>query len=264
MKYGAILLTCLAVVFGAVLAWSVRDENPHEFEGMCETCHLTQPVEGQVGLFVKGIDVLCRECHEVSTKNSHPTQVFPSMSVPDAFSLNWQGMMSCATCHDPHLEQVGGNEYLLRSEARGAEFCRLCHSEFSAPYAEHKSLAAMVHHKSWTPPDPSTLNENLDKVSLECLSCHDGTVQESVNYRTAGSNALTYQDRYFTHPIGVDYAEAARENMELRSLDDLSPYISLIEGRVGCASCHSIFSEESTLLVFDNRGSALCLECHVK
>lgn len=95
----------------------------------------------------------------------------------------------------------------------------------------------------------------LDTESTRCMSCH----HENAPYDTADH-----------HPLRV-------VNSKMASLD---PSIRLIDGRIGCGTCHVPYAEANhqtlsdersafpsvpdPLLVMDNRRSELCLECHVK
>ena len=131
----------------------------------------------------------------------------------------------------------------------------------------HVAASSIAHTKNWTPPSQGSFGQILDRVSLECLICHEGSVgptaEVQIGSRSA-SQGLSYAGPSFSHPVGIDYGKAAARDRQLRSLDDLSPLVSLYEGKVGCASCHNQFSHEGDMLVFSNRGSALCLECHIK
>lgn len=252
-----LLLAGIAVGIGV-------NRNPHDFAGQCDGCHLVAPESGQKGIFIQDIDYLCLECHRVSKSNSHPSEIIPSMKMPTGFNLDWQGRITCTTCHDPHIEDLPSNPDMLRGQVEGKAFCTQCHQDYFAAPEKHLAASGAAHTKSWTPPDKEAFNRILDAASLECLACHEGSVGTAVSYQVAGQEALTFQGRSLSHPVGVDYAAAASANRELRSLDDLSPLISLYEGKVGCTSCHNPFSSEADMLVFNNRGSALCLECHLK
>jgi predicted CXXCH cytochrome family protein len=256
-------LAALPLLAG-VMAGIAVNRNPHEFAERCEECHLVAPQPGQKGIFVHDIDYLCLKCHQLARKNSHPSELVPSMKLPGSFPVDWQGRITCTTCHDPHAENLTANPAMLRGNAGGRDFCTLCHQNLFTDPGKHLAASEIAHTKSWTSPDRDTLSRILDKVSLECLACHEGSVGPVVTFQTAGQATLSFQGRNFSHPIGMDYAEAASGNRELRSMDDLSPMISLYEGKVGCTSCHSPFSKEADMLVFSNRGSALCLECHLK
>jgi predicted CXXCH cytochrome family protein len=51
---------------------------------------------------------------------------------------------------------------------------------------------------------------------------------------------------------------------EYRPAGMLDKNISLFDGKVGCGTCHNIYSQIRNLLVLDNARSKLCLECHLK
>lgn len=111
----------------------------------------------------------------------------------------------------------------------------------------------------------------LDPESLDCLSCHDGSV--AVDIMVSGCPACN-------HPLGVDYAYMAAGNPGLMPLLSLDPSVKLIDDEIGCATCHVPYSPANHLdlaekrkqyplipdpmLVMDNRISQLCLACHRK
>lgn len=260
-----LVLVLVAIAIGLLATQaplSARSNSAHDFTGRCESCHLTSPRKGQKNIFTMDIDNLCIECHEVAVKNSHPTKMVPSMKIPGYYFLDWQGRLNCATCHDPHDTK---SKMMLRSQARGRGFCETCH-QGGILAGGHVAASGMAHTKNWTPPTSSSFGKILDRVSLECLVCHEGSVGPAAEVTVASptGKGLSYSGPGFSHPIGIDYGEAAARDPQLRPLDDLSKLISLYEGKVGCASCHNQFSHEGDMLVFSNRGSALCLECHIK
>jgi len=257
---GATLLVVLGLTY---LAFS-RSVDTHDFTGRCEQCHLVAPQEGQPGIFVQDIDFLCKTCHQIIEGSSHPSEITPSMKLPAGFTVDWQGRITCTTCHDPHPRDLDGNPFMLKSAKRGKQFCVSCHKDLFRNPKKHLSASRIAHTKSWTPPNRETLDESLDQVSLDCLACHEGSVAPAANFSLPSESRLTFRGMSFSHPIGMDYAQTATSNRELRAVDDLSPMISLYEGKVGCASCHNPFSHEEEMLVFNNRRSALCLECHIK
>lgn len=242
------------------LAWA---GSVHDFNGRCESCHLAQTGDGEQ-VFVYAVDTLCRSCHEVAQANSHPSSLVIERALPPEFPLDMDGRMTCATCHNPCLTSDRDNPYLLRRYDGVEGFCRHCHSDSDACSGVNESLFDLTHAKAWTPPgDDAGL---LDTVTLDCLSCHDGSTARTAQYvlhRSVSPSHHPTDAIHANHPIGQDYARAASDNPRLRSLDDLSPMISLLEGKVGCASCHSPYSQESHHLVFSNHGGALCQECHL-
>lgn len=254
----------LCSLAGGAIWVASSTSNPHDFSEQCVACHLVEPKnKGEKLTFNYEIDYLCNYCHEMSGTNSHPSQIVPSMPMPPGFSVDWQGKMTCATCHDPHLDNWGVNPYLLRGGVSGRTFCALCHHELQTPGSQHR-IADIVHAKKEVHLSRNEVGGILDRVSMECISCHDGAVGKVTNFSLSGEATLTYSGPSVSHPIGMNYSESAMYNRELRPIENLSPLITLIDGKVGCSSCHNQYSHELTMLVINNKGSALCLECHVK
>ena len=255
----------LCSLAGGALWVASSPSNPHDFAEQCETCHLREPQRvGEELIFNYDIDYVCNYCHEIPETNSHPSLMVPSMPMPAGFPLDWQGRMTCATCHDPHRDNWGVNPALLRGDGvTGRLFCALCHNELQQPGSQHR-IAEIVHAKNALTPSREEASSILDRVSLECLNCHDGAVGKAINYQLAGEETLTYSGRSMNHPIGMNYRDAAQFNDQLHPVESLSPLITLVDGKVGCASCHNQYSHELTMLVTSNKGSGLCMQCHNK
>lgn len=260
-----LLIIGLCTLVGGALWVASSPSNPHDFADQCETCHLNVPQkEGEDLLFNYDIDYTCNYCHEIPGGNSHPSEIVPSMKMPAGFPLDWQGRMTCATCHDPHLENWGVNRALLRGGGvTGRLFCALCHDVLQQSGSQHR-ITELVHAKNALTPSKEEINSILDRVSLECISCHNGTVGKAMSVRLPGEEKLTYSGRNMDHPIGMNYREVTLYNDKFHPVESLSPLIMLVDGKVGCSSCHNPYSHELTMLSMNNRGSALCLQCHNK
>lgn len=64
------------------------------------------------------------------------------------------------------------------------------------------------------------------------------------------------------HPIGMDYSRVALQKASRYRYPLMNHRIRLFDGRVGCGSCHSLYSNERKFLVQHNYRGALCRECH--
>lgn len=252
-----IALLCSIALFLARSAVCVSDG--HRFEGQCERCHLNATQGGAKPLFVKDIDALCRKCHPPQEEGlSHPSGIKPSFPLPQGMELDWTGKMTCATCHRIH----GEGKYLLASEKTGKAFCVSCHRETLLAKGNygHEAVSSRLHQPRYETAD---LHQPLDRESQECLGCHDyGPV--ALRGGTAGAGVWNHGDAVgFSHPVGVDYQVSAKKR-GYKALAALDKKIRIFNGKLGCGSCHSLYSTLPKNLVVSIRGSALCLECHDK
>jgi len=257
------------IVITVCLAYSALQNNAHDFTvDQCSDCHAVTPVKGkrETMRMTTSIEMLCRRCHKKNNDPlSHPVEMIPENIMPPAdLPLSWEGKMTCATCHDIHaLPQPGvdGGSYYLRRAVTGRAFCDACHSV--NPRAQEKGHAndlKMAHTKY-----EEGSSGSIDRVSMTCLSCHDGTMAAKGNVKAGifthgvAISSPRYDDKG-SHPIGVKYREAMRRGGLLRPKELLNPKIRLISGKVGCASCHDIYSKLPNMVVLE--GDSLCKECH--
>jgi len=261
----ALLFAATLLLAGHVFPlWS----SYHEFEGRCLDCHLYVPKAGDTQLtFLKDITRQCTPCHGDLEEMSHPVDMKPSMDVPAEFPLDWKGEISCVSCHTVHSKAPG--EAHLRSAVRSEGFCMLCHynleEKMHRPFggSAHITLRAGSNYRYLA----GDLEGTLDALSLRCLACHDSIFGPDADVEQRLGTGLFHASTQtaLSHPIGVSYIEARRRHGNAyRSIKDLPAGIKLFAGMVGCGSCHNPYSKQHYDLVVSNRGSSLCLACHVK
>lgn len=107
----------------------------------------------------------------------------------------------------------------------------------------------------------------IDDLSVQCLSCHDGVYATGRLIRL--KNNIDREpgsiDRvHGGHPIGMDYLKLAGRHPGLRRPDTLPPEVVLVQGKVGCLSCHNPLNQERPHLAATIANSSLCLTCHIK
>lgn len=110
----------------------------------------------------------------------------------------------------------------------------------------------------------------LDAASAECVGCHEDavTVKEPLQVCHQGN---------CDHPVGASYASFSSRNRGLVAPENLIPGIKLVDGKIGCLTCHTPYTAEheeqaalrgssqpDPMLSVDNTGSGLCAACHRK
>ena len=102
-----------------------------------------------------------------------------------------------------------------------------------------------------------------DDESRSCLSCHDevnANIRSEFDINKKGSTRFSSSS---SHPIGMSYRNvASKKTNKFNYPLSHNERIRLFDEKVGCGSCHSLYSDKKFFLVQDNHGSALCFQCH--
>ena len=168
--------------------------------------------------------------------------------------------------------EIEGSKHDFRAQREGeADLCLPCHTahETTAP------AAIPLWNPSADPQQRYALYGGqagtLDRGSLMCLSCHDGSTAndtiggvqwtETRAQKIVGKGHDLSQD----HPVGVDYP-GNRKGYRPKEQVESDGAILLPAGKVGCTSCHDAHSplNDRYMLVKPNDRSRLCLSCHEK
>ena len=260
MRIAAVLLA-MAVIAATVLIAHTVSDNPHDFsDSDCYKCHV-DPSERPKAMRTS-VSRMCEDCHrKVTRKGSHPVEQVPQLvTVPADLPLT-NGKITCNTCHNIHgkrFSSFGQKTYFLRRAAIGREFCMSCH-ETRRSLDKHIDVIAIAHEGNrYSVVDDS---KPLDPMSLECIGCHDGSMAKAVSF---GLGQGVWNHNSGIHPIGVEYRESRMRKGGLIPLSMLDKKIRLFGGRIGCGTCHDLYSKLPAKLCKSNAGSALCLSCHNK
>lgn len=110
--------------------------NPHkdiQSGKGCLFCHERQPDmkmdTRETVSFVASMRLICLRCHD---RFPHPAEkehlVMPTMDVPKNLPLDDAGMITCITCHNPHIGGATGNTGAdRRLRMPGDKLCDACH-----------------------------------------------------------------------------------------------------------------------------------------
>ena len=251
-----VILSLLIVASAPVYGLSGRS---HEFsDSKCVLCHYD--VKNDPKDIKPTVTLSCRACHvKLDQKRSHPSDVYPSMTVPQDMPLT-DGKLTCLTCHYVHRRDntllSSEKDSFLRRQVKGIFFCTLCHKVNQNRHIVFEN----IHAGTFTESDRSS---RIDRISLGCIECHDTHFKVPLN--TPGAGTWNHYQREFNHIIGVPYKKlTARRMHEFTPEEMLGKEIRLFNGKIGCGTCHNIYSREKKLLAVNNNKSRLCLECHIK
>jgi len=250
------IIICCILITAASGVYALLGK-PHEFSSdECSLCHFDE--KNDLMNIKPRITYACETCHaNLKQTQSHPTDIYPMLSIPKDMPLT-QGKLTCITCHYVHPKKKKlfvRKPYFLRRLVRGPLFCNVCH-EFDKK--GHIALEE-VHPGSYKQTDRKT---RIDRMSLGCIECHDTYLTEPV--KSLGAGTWNHYSK-LNHPIGISYKRISSKKMRgFRPAGMLGKEIRLYDGKIGCGTCHNIYSKRKFMLPMDNMYSKLCLECHIK
>ncbi|MGE3171066.1 MAG: cytochrome c3 family protein [Planctomycetota bacterium] len=182
------------------------------------------------------------------------------MRRPVDLPLGPAATVECWTCHEVDAgHEASGDGARLRRTA--AALCTTCHTEplDEASPRFHAVTLGMAHAPSKGDAARPTSPEPLDHQSRQCLTCHDGAAARA----TSSADRRAILGHQGSHAAGARYRDARRRpGRQLRPEEQLPAVVQLVDGRVGCASCHSVWSRQPRMLSLPMHGSRLCRACH--
>jgi predicted CXXCH cytochrome family protein len=264
MRQKTVLAFIVVILVFLVMVVVSVEKPPHAFTE-CSSCHVLPDPAGSGAMARKmtgPVTQLCRRCHEkiLSEGYMHPVDTRPErVIIPADMPLSPRGEIMCATCHDVHSDYAtpyGAPSHFLRRREAGKAFCRICHGNLDTLSQGHAASLGEAHFRSQYIVTDSS--QELDPMSQNCISCHDGTYASSISIRAGtwkhGKDFLRHDQG--SHPIGV-------EKTDLKPLSLVDRRIRFFNGKVGCGSCHDPYSALDKKLVMSDRNSELCFSCHI-
>jgi len=271
MNTKSLPLLCLALLVASVV-YSMG-KQAHDFDkNECGLCHTTESKHVTAEVYA-ALTSKCMSCHTTLYDNGymHPVDIRPQkVRVPLDFPLSPTGTITCATCHDIHspLKNPSGEKssFLRRSE-KGKNFCDICHQNSGKlTSGGHETVFREAHFESKYM--ASDKNSEIDAMSRNCLSCHDGSLGSAVQINAGvwrHTENFIDHDQGGMHPIGMRYRDIAdrKPKAALKGMDKVDKRIRFFDdGKLGCGSCHDPFSTLPKKLVIEDFQSKLCFACH--
>ena len=225
--------------------------------GCCDAYQsVVSPAPGDGAAVSGNVNDACSTCHEMPAMG-HPVDLASTaVEIPEDFPPG-SGGLKCTTCHTPCGEVEAANPSMLRGPLRDERFCTNCHGSWPVPLDQnHHGLAGLAHPRSTVASAPDT--GLLDDVTIGCLDCHlVGGFAPEVEFPTGGGLAIGH-----SHSLGASYARSSFGKRSLRDIESVPAAVVLREGKVGCLSCHNLYTGGRGRLSVDNTRSRLCLTCH--
>ena len=265
------MLVVVVLLAGAALV--AGDLPLHHFDLPCHTCHEAPDDNGVVTADVTGG---CTHvgCHDYDPVINHAVDVVPVGVVPAGMKLDDQSRITCLTCHeDSAAAEDNDAEGRFLTSPSGMGFCGSCHVGTGETPREmaHWQFSTKAHLGDINP-DSEAEKEifvgEVDGESRNCLSCHDDVTVTVPSFNESSMQRANRWNKMTDHPIGMEYSRVAMSGT-YRAKSYVYPLnqdigIRLFEGKVGCGSCHSPYSNQKSNLVMENRKSELCKQCHDK
>lgn len=232
---------CICLFFSSSLTARI---SIHSHKGACKQCHVDGLRKSVAKDILPSTMSRCVVCHGNLKFASHPIGVKLN-TVPQGVRVNSRGEIDCLTCHSAHGAEV---------TTFNRPSCDTCHPDGKG----HAGLKIAHFGQVAEQIGDSTLDGSV----VLCGSCHDGAVGSNTGShepaRVIRASAVSGD-----HPIGSDYPTVSKPGHRFFPIDELPGGIILMNGKVGCLSCHNPYGDASTsYLVMSNRRSALCLTCH--
>lgn len=258
----------------------------HHFQLPCVNCHQSELVDSADGLQegenagqVKGdINKFCTTlgCHDFDPFLNHPVGIRPKGTVPANMPLDNHSHITCLTCHNepnsldnPNCTDIGPERSLRRPT--GMQFCSTCHVKMGDTMLEqsHWQFSTRAHLGSINPQaassgDSKQLIGDIDTESRMCLTCHEDITVTIPAYNETLQQKRARWRKMKDHPIGIDYEHTALRKISRYNFPLINERIRLFNGKLGCGSCHSPYSQIKNNLVNPNLRGALCRMCHNK
>jgi hypothetical protein len=274
---------------GRTMLSQVRiDKEPfrdlHHFGQLpCETCHRSSSTSNaenpKTPIAKTDVDIqrscTLAGCHEWDSSMNHPVGIRPSGPVPAGVVLDAASKITCLSCHvmpaKPSDSAGSGTTRRQLYTPEGLSSCGVCHEKMpgSKGNGSHWRFSARAHLGSRIAAGKSKFESpvqrfsSVDEESRSCLNCHETiTAVVPPEGETRQQKLIRFQ-RMSDHPIGMNYRQKAGEDIRNFKIPIANPdRVRLFEGRVGCGSCHSLYSERPSHLVAEYRNGILCRNCH--
>jgi predicted CXXCH cytochrome family protein len=186
----------------------------------------------------------CLECHSATMQTD---------SVMSLFHKLGEDCTHCHSFHQPRNLTINGDTTTIALVRSESQLCDDCHKSIDVPKVSpgHREAAKLIHGEY-----ADLYSEN---PSGFCLACHD-----------VSSTALVMSSNFApprlhmsaSHPYDTKLTPGYRRaGSSLKLQNQIDPAIRSYDGNITCISCHSLTSDNKSLLVTTVE-NGLCANCH--
>lgn len=253
----------------------------HHFDQIsCGNCHAapgtteTSLVSGDIDMkSTVNINRSCTSfgCHEYDQALNHPIGVPVSPILSAQTVSNASSELTCLTCHEGGSVSVtnDSDDRVLVSPA--LTVCQSCH-ELSGDsqkerahwrFSQKAHLVPLIPGSTMDNHGDNTMMLGIDDESQTCLTCHDEITANISGMSAMGRSMSRRQKGMSDHPIGMDYQDALSTQSHLfHLLENNQQKLRMFDGKIGCGTCHSLYSPTQFHLAVTHEKSKLCRTCH--
>ena len=240
----------------------------------CLSCHSIHEGEPNTEALLEPNkrDDFCKNCHEgyfakdekeALAKGVHPTHL--NMEETVEIGENKVKQLGCSACHSMHKGEP--NTLALIETNKDDAFCKNCHKKYFAKN-EKEALKKGLHPTHMTMKESVKIGDKEFK-QLGCLNCHSmhqGKVKTLALIEDNKGDAMckNCHKKYFAK----DEKEALEKGLHPTHMK-MEEVVEMGEKKfktLSCLNCHSMHQGKvkTLALVEDNKGDAMCKNCHKK
>lgn len=170
----------------------------------------------------------------------------------------------------------GGTGGVQGPNTNSCSYCHIPHNGSTSTPLWNQTLSTQTYGVYSSDTSQNTAQPAVNRSSMLCLSCHDGTVAVG---QTLGIGTLkmtgTMTDVFGTklqgsHPFSLQLPLKDAANLVstlAASHTTRDATVKLVDGNIECSTCHDVHNQfkdkrAQEFLVRDNTGGQLCLACH--
>ncbi|MHC4213545.1 MAG: cytochrome c3 family protein [Planctomycetota bacterium] len=260
---------------------SQRSIPLHHFDLPCSSCHDPDTATEErkrkgENLWQATVNVnqacTLAGCHNYDAMLSHPVGITVNNSEAIDLPLDSFSRVTCISCHsDPKSKQSSDDQERMLHVRNGDELCSSCHvqmqgMEKNQSHWQFSNRAHLGQIKAGEKQDtsPAVPFGSLDPESVRCLGCHEEVTATVPGLNETKSQKIARRSHMTDHPIGMEYSRVqSQSKRRFRSSHSKNERIRLFDGKVGCGSCHSLYSDYNNNLVDKDAQKSLCFQCHL-